>query len=1232
MSGTSAGQRTFEIRITGDATSAQNAMRGAASAADRAKQSIDSVGSAGRAAEAALGNFSGRLGGVGSGLAAMGAAGQAAAIGLGAMTAALAGVAAAGDSMTQSMARLRIATGGVAAARDVYEQLYRLSLVTGVSVQESVGVFQRFAIAARNIGATNEQVVALVKTLQQAGIVAGISSQEAANAMMQLSQALASGSLNGEELRSVLENMSPLAEKLARELGVGIGELRQMGAEGKLTADRVFPALLRAGQEIQREFEQMPMTLSRGFGILQEATTRFLGDLDKAIGLSGALANALAAVGRGFESARAGLFPTPEAAARAGLAGAMARVAELDRQLSLYEPGARSQPNRNAIRPGLQGTAAAQAGAERQAELRAEREAALAEARRHAEELERIEAESRDRRAQEAQAAAARAAQATRERDTKEQRALEEALDARRKAQRQYTEDMEALRGRLERGSIDQATFDRTAAELRERLAAADREAARAAREAAREDEQAAAKRNRVVEAMQAAEAAARRELEATRLGTAAREEANTENEIAQRLHEAGIPLTERRTAAEAEAAAAIERSVRAARAYRAELDRLDDAARESARAAQRAAQEVVNTAKSISDDAAEAVFDSLTGERRAQGVLDWFRTLFKRIAVQALSANIFLPISTAIVGAVPGLFGISAQSGATAGILGGAGGLGGLGGLGNLVSLGGGLNSLTGGGLMSSLGLGNIGSTIGGFMSAPLWGGTSGLSAAALSGPGGLAALEASGGAAGGFIAPSLSQLLGPAALGALGGGLIAQLTGGNRIGGSIGGGLGAGAGFLLGGPVGALIGGALGGGLGGLFGNNGKGFSGGDALVGRDNAGGLVVTGFAGKRFDPTALMQQAQNEVAAFNARMQAAGVFMKEGMRANIGGGQSRAPRTLAGALDAYGFGLGSNDPRIAAAIAPYAGNIEAALAIAEEAKAVIAALENIKPASNQFAASLKALDDQFRPLWESTVKLGFGFEEVNVAWTKAQQDLVAQRDRTVAGLAESIRIRDLRAQGRDAEAALAEFDFRAVDEVRQLQDQLTALGVEAEAAAAMLDNLRATQARERAELLASGQAAGSTLARLGEDIDAWLRRMTTTPAGGLSAQEQLINARGLFDQTLAGARLNDADALRNITGAAEAYLNAYRAVNGSAGFGNVRDFVLDQIASLDAVTQARLPAPAAGTVTMTSDPALLAENAALRQQVAAMRQALEANTQAQERLYYALPPVVVGARG
>lgn len=1228
MSGSGAGQRTFEIRITGDATGVQNAMRGAAGAADRARQSIDSVGGAGRAAEAALGNFSGRLGGVGSGLAAMGAAGRAAAIGLGAIAAAMTGVAVAGDSMTQSMARLRTATGGVAAARDVYEQLYRLSLVTGVSVQESVGAFQRFAIAARSIGATNEQVVSLVRTLQQAGIVAGTSSQEAAAAMMQLGQALASGKLNGDELRSVLENMPTLAEKLARELGVGIGELRKMGEEGKLTADRVFPALLRAGQEIQREFEQMPMTLSRGFGILQEATTRFLGDLDKAVGLSNALAAGLAAAGQALDSVRGRVFPTPEAAARAGVDSAMARVTEIDRQLGLFEPGMRSQPNRQGLRPGAQGAAAGQVGADRQAELRAERESALAEARRHAAELERIEGEGLDRRYQEGQAAAARAAQATRERDNAAQRALLESLDGRVKAERQYTEDMEGLRGRLARGSINQAEFDRTAAALRQRRADADKEATKAAREAARESERDAEKRDRVVQAMAAEENAARRELEATRQGTAAREAANTELEVERRLREAGIPVTERRTAAETDAAAAIERSVRAARGYRAELDRLDDASREATRAAQRAAQEVVSTATRISDDAAEAVFDSLTGERRAQGVLDWFKTLFKRIAVQALSANIFLPISTAVVGSLPGLFGIGATGAAGGAAAAAAGGAGGLGGLGNLL----GLRSLIPSSWTDSLGLGGFSLTgaidsLG--MASGLFGnGISALAQGPLLTGEALSTLSQTGL----FGSTSLSSLLGPAALGALGGGLLARFTGGNQIGGSIGGGLGAAAGFMIGGPLGALIGGAAGGGLGGLFGNSGPGFSGGDALVGRDNAGGLVFSGFAGKGFDGSALTQQAQQEIAAFNARLAAAGVFVDSGMRASIGGGQSSAPRTLTGALDAYGFGLSSNDPRIAQAMAPYAGNIEGALAVAEEAKAVITALEGLKAPTDTFAASMKALDAQFRPLWESTVKLGFGFEEVNVAWTKAQQDLEAQRDRTVAGLAESIRIRDLRAQGRDGEAALAEFDFRAVDEVRQLQDQLAALGIEASAAAAMLDNLRAVQVRERAELAASSQAAGSTLARLGEDIDAWLKRMTTTPAGGLSAQEQLINARGLFDETLAGAKLNDADALRGVTGAAEAYLNAYRAANGSAGFGNVRDFVLDQIAGLDAVTQARLPAPAQPASPVADTAQLQARLDRVTGELAALRAAVETSTEAQEKLYYALPQAVVGRHG
>ena len=97
----------------------------------------------------------------------------------------------------------------------------------------------------------------------------------------QLGQALASGKLQGDELRSLLENMPVLAQALARELGVGIGQLREMGAAGQLTADRVFPALLAASEKINGEFDKMPPTMSRAAGILAESTADFGARLDK---------------------------------------------------------------------------------------------------------------------------------------------------------------------------------------------------------------------------------------------------------------------------------------------------------------------------------------------------------------------------------------------------------------------------------------------------------------------------------------------------------------------------------------------------------------------------------------------------------------------------------------------------------------------------------------------------------------------------------------------------------------------------------------------------------------------------------------------------------------------------------------------------------------------------------------------------------------------------------------
>jgi tape measure domain-containing protein len=199
----------------------------------------------------------------------------------------------AGDQFAQSMGRLTTAVGNVERASEVYEALYRNALQTGVSVNESVAAFNRFSVAAREIGATSDQVVRLVTGLQRVAIASGASTQEIQGSTQQLAQALASGVLQGDELRSILEGLPTLAQALARELGVSIGELRKLGSEGKLTADRVFPALLRAIERINGEFQNAPLSIGMAFGQLTAAADQFLARLDQAIGLSNALARGL---------------------------------------------------------------------------------------------------------------------------------------------------------------------------------------------------------------------------------------------------------------------------------------------------------------------------------------------------------------------------------------------------------------------------------------------------------------------------------------------------------------------------------------------------------------------------------------------------------------------------------------------------------------------------------------------------------------------------------------------------------------------------------------------------------------------------------------------------------------------------------------------------------------------------------------------------------------------------
>jgi tape measure domain-containing protein len=419
----------------------------------------------------------------------------------------------AGDALSQSLSRLQNATGSVERAGQVYEALYRNALSTGVAVSESVDAFQRFSIAAREIGATSDQVVRLVGGLQRVAIVSGASTQEISSATLQLAQALASGVLQGDELRSILEAMPLLAEGLAKELGVSIGELRKLGSEGKLTAERVFPALLRATERLGAELDRAPLSLGRAFGQLTVATENFLGQLDRAIGLSNALARALSAAARAVDGVRqgAGLLSEEErfAGMRRQAEALAAQIARLESQQD-GRPSLTAPVRRGSIRPGLVGTAEQQAGVDRAARLE--------ELRRQYTDLQaeitRGEQAAGERQRTEQETAANAAAEARRRRATQDVQELTRDLDDRFRINREYEERVRRLREAEAAGGVTAAERtrletlalqerDEALRRLEPRVAAVRRastEGAREAREAERELNELLRERERLIQ------------------------------------------------------------------------------------------------------------------------------------------------------------------------------------------------------------------------------------------------------------------------------------------------------------------------------------------------------------------------------------------------------------------------------------------------------------------------------------------------------------------------------------------------------------------------------------------------------------------------------------------------------------------------------------------------------------------------------------------------------------
>lgn len=167
------------------------------------------------------------------------------------------------DQMTQTTARLDMMNDGLQTTEELQQMIYQSAQRSRASYSETADIVSKLGVRAKDTFSSNQEAIAFAENLNKMFVIAGASQAEMNSASLQLTQALGSGVLRGEELNAVFEAAPNIIQAIADYLNVPIGKIREMASEGQITADIVKNALLSAAEETDAKFAQMPMTWSQ---------------------------------------------------------------------------------------------------------------------------------------------------------------------------------------------------------------------------------------------------------------------------------------------------------------------------------------------------------------------------------------------------------------------------------------------------------------------------------------------------------------------------------------------------------------------------------------------------------------------------------------------------------------------------------------------------------------------------------------------------------------------------------------------------------------------------------------------------------------------------------------------------------------------------------------------------------------------------------------------------------
>ncbi|MFV5310422.1 tape measure protein [Acinetobacter baumannii] len=197
------------------------------------------------------------------------------------------------DTYTGLQNRLKLVTNNQVELNKATEDTFRIAQKTYSAWDSVLQVYQRFSDNAKTLNLTMDDTARLTETVSKAVAISGASAAAADAALVQFGQALASGTLRGEELNSVMEQTPALAKAIAQGMGITVGELRTVAAEGKITSQEIVKALKNVQADVDALFAKTDITISQSLTLLNNEITKFVGESGKGSGAAQVLSGSI---------------------------------------------------------------------------------------------------------------------------------------------------------------------------------------------------------------------------------------------------------------------------------------------------------------------------------------------------------------------------------------------------------------------------------------------------------------------------------------------------------------------------------------------------------------------------------------------------------------------------------------------------------------------------------------------------------------------------------------------------------------------------------------------------------------------------------------------------------------------------------------------------------------------------------------------------------------------------